>query len=93
MQAISREEANMTQPAVADSTDWERRWTIDAASVLLRPVTRRLAHAVLDGGPITSTFEEGALHDRIPQAMGVAIWLPGACSNARDSTSRVRFRA
>ena len=39
----------------------------------LQPVTRRIAHAVLDGGPITRTFEEGALHDRIPQAMGVAI--------------------
>ena len=63
----------MTQPAVPDSADWERRWTIDAGSVTLQPVTRRVAHAVLDGGPITSTFEEGALHDRIPQAMGVAI--------------------
>ena len=39
----------------------------------LQPVTRRIAHAVLDGGPITRTFEEGALHDRIPQAMGFAI--------------------
>jgi len=28
---------------------------------------------VLDGGPITRTFEEGALHDRIPQAMGIAL--------------------
>ena len=63
----------MTQPAVPDSADWERRWTIDAGSVTLQPVTRRVAHAVLDGGPITRTFEEGALHDRIPQAMGVAI--------------------
>jgi GNAT superfamily N-acetyltransferase len=63
----------MAQPPVPDSADWERRWTIDAGSMLLRPVTRRVAHAVLDGGPITGTFEEGALHDRIPQAMGVAI--------------------
>ena len=63
----------MTQPAVPDSADWERRWTFDAGSVTLQPVTRRIAHAVLDGGPITSTFEEGALHDRIPQAMDVAI--------------------
>jgi L-amino acid N-acyltransferase YncA len=52
---------------------WQRRWAIDAGSVTLQRVTRRIAHAVLDGGPITSTFEEGALHDRIPQAMGVAI--------------------
>ena len=28
---------------------------------------------MLDGGPITRKFESGALHDRIPQAMGVAI--------------------
>ena len=39
----------------------------------LQPVTRRVAQAVLDGGPITREFEEGALHDRIPQAMGFAI--------------------
>src|SRR5215467_3975957 len=63
----------MTQPHVPDSADWERRWTIDAGRVSLRPVTRRVARAVLDGGPITGTFEKGALHDRIPQAMGVAI--------------------
>jgi GNAT superfamily N-acetyltransferase len=63
----------MTQPPVPDSADWERRWTIDAGSVSLRPVTREVAHAVLDGGPITGMFENGALHDRIPQAMGVAI--------------------
>jgi RimJ/RimL family protein N-acetyltransferase len=41
--------------------------------VTLRPVTRRIAQAVLDGGPITRTFAEGALHDRIPQAMAFAI--------------------
>ena len=63
----------MTQAAVPDSADWQRRWTIDAGSVMLQPVTRRVAEAVLDGGPITRTFEEGSLHDRIPQAMGVAI--------------------
>ena len=63
----------MTQPPVPDSADWERRWTIDAGSMLLRPVTRHVAHAVIDGGPITGTFEKGALHDRIPQAMGIAI--------------------
>ena len=63
----------MTQPAVPDSPDWQRRWTIDAGSVSLQPVTRRIAQAVLDGGPITRKFESGALHDRIPQAMGVAI--------------------
>jgi GNAT superfamily N-acetyltransferase len=63
----------MTQPAVPDSPDWQRRRTIDAGSVSLQPVTRRIAQAVLDGGPITCKFESGALHDRIPQAMGVAI--------------------
>jgi hypothetical protein len=36
--------------------------------VTLQPVTRRIAQAVLDGGPITGTFEEGAWHDRIPGA-------------------------
>ncbi len=63
----------MTQPAVPDSADWQRRWSIDAGSVTLQPVTRRIAQDVLDGGPITRTFEEGSLHDRIPQAMGIAI--------------------
>ena len=63
----------MTEPAEPDSADWQRRWTIDAPSVTLQPVTRRIAQAVLDGGPITRTFEEGALHDRIPQAMGIAL--------------------
>ena len=63
----------MTQPAGPDSADWQRRWTIDAGNVTLQPVTRRIAQAVLDGGPITGTFEEGARHDRIPGAMGAAI--------------------
>jgi RimJ/RimL family protein N-acetyltransferase len=63
----------MTQPAVPDSPDWQRRWTIDAGSASLQPVTRRIAQAVLDGGQITRKFESGALHDRIPQAMSVAI--------------------
>jgi RimJ/RimL family protein N-acetyltransferase len=40
---------------------------------MLRPVTRRMARDVLNGGPITHRFAGGALHDRIPQAMGVAI--------------------
>jgi GNAT superfamily N-acetyltransferase len=63
----------MTQPEVPDSADWERSWAIEAGPVTIQPVTRRVAHAVLDGGPITRQFAEGALHDRIPQAMGVAI--------------------
>ena len=63
----------MTQPAGPDSADWQRRWTIDAATVALQPVTRRLAQDVIDGGPVTRSFEDGALHDRIPQAMGIAI--------------------
>ncbi len=63
----------MTQPAGPDSVDWQHRWSIDAGSVTLQPVTRRIAQAVLDGGPITATFEEGARHDRIPGAMGAAI--------------------
>ena len=63
----------MRQPAVPDLAEWQRRWTIEAGSVTLRPVTRRIAQAVLDGEPITRAFEQGALHDRIPQAMGFAI--------------------
>jgi len=39
--------------------------------VTLQPVTRCIAQAVLDGGPITREFEKGSLHDRIPQAMGL----------------------
>jgi len=62
----------MTQPAAPDSVGWQRRWTIDAGSVTLQPVTRRIAQAVLDSGPITRKFEQGSLHDRIPQAMGFA---------------------
>jgi len=63
----------MGQRAVPDSADWQRRWTIDAGAVALEPVTRRMAQGVLDGGPIKARFEDGSLHDRIPQAMGVAI--------------------
>jgi RimJ/RimL family protein N-acetyltransferase len=63
----------MTQPAGPDSGDWQRRWTIDAGSVTLQPVTRRIADDVLGGGPITRMFESGSLHDRVPQAMGFAI--------------------
>jgi GNAT superfamily N-acetyltransferase len=63
----------MPQPAVPGSADWQRQWAIDAGSVTLQPVTRSIAQAVLDGGPITGSFEEGALHDRIPQAMGFAM--------------------
>jgi hypothetical protein len=33
----------MTQPPVPDSADWQRRWAIDAGSVTLQPVTRRIA--------------------------------------------------
>ena len=51
----------------------ERRWTIDAGAMALEPVTRRMAQGVLDGGPITARFEQGALHARMPQAMGIAI--------------------
>jgi RimJ/RimL family protein N-acetyltransferase len=63
----------MTPSAVPGSAEWQRRWTIEAGSVTLQPVTRRIAEAVLDGGAITHTFAEGALHERIPQAMGFAI--------------------
>ena len=63
----------MTQPAGPIPLIWQRRWTIDAASFQLQPVTRRIAQAVLGGGSITGRFEERSLHDRIPQAMGVAI--------------------
>jgi L-amino acid N-acyltransferase YncA len=66
-------ETSMTQPADADSADWQRHWAIDAGSVTLQPVTRRMAQDVLDGGPIVSTFAEGALHARIRQAMSIAI--------------------
>jgi len=55
----------MTRPPVPDSADWQRRWTIEAGSVTLQPVTRGTAQAVLDGGPITRRFAEGTLHDRI----------------------------
>jgi GNAT superfamily N-acetyltransferase len=60
-------------PAGPDSADWQRRWTIEAGSVTLQPVNRRIARAVLDGGPITGEFEDGALHDRIGQAMAFAL--------------------
>jgi ribosomal-protein-alanine N-acetyltransferase len=63
----------VTQQAGPDSADWQRRWSIDAGSVTLRPVTRSIAQGVLDGGPITREFAEGALHDRISYAMGFAM--------------------
>jgi broad specificity phosphatase PhoE len=64
---------SMRPQAGSDSADWQSRWTIDAGRVTLQPVTREMAQAVLDGGPITRRFAEGAMHDRIPQAMGFAI--------------------
>ena len=63
----------MTQPAVPDSADWQRSWTIDAGPVTLQPVTRGVAESVLAGSPVTGDFEDGALHDRLPYAMGYAI--------------------
>jgi GNAT superfamily N-acetyltransferase len=63
----------MTGPVAPDSADWQRHWTIDAGAVTLQPVTRGIAQAVLGGGPITREFEDGALHDRIPQALGFAL--------------------
>ena len=63
----------MTGAAAADSAGWQRHWTIDAGSVTLQPVTRGFAEAVLGGGPISPGFEDGALHDRIPQALGFAM--------------------
>lgn len=63
----------MAQPDGPDTADWQRRWTIDAGAVTLEPVTRSLAQAVIDGGPVPREFEDGALHDRIPYAMGFAI--------------------
>jgi ribosomal-protein-alanine N-acetyltransferase len=63
----------MTQPAAPDSVDWQRRWTIGAGLVTLQPVTRGIAQAVLSGAPLTRGFEEGTLHDRIPQALGFAV--------------------
>jgi len=63
----------VTQQAGPDSADWQRRWSIDAGSVTLQPVTRSIAQGVLGGGPITRDFEEGALHDRMSYVMGFAI--------------------
>jgi RimJ/RimL family protein N-acetyltransferase len=63
----------MTQPAAPGSVDWQRRWTIGAGLVTLQPVTRGIAQAALSGAPLTRGFEEGALHDRIPQALGFAV--------------------
>lgn len=63
----------MGRRAVPDSSDWQRRWTIDAGAVALEPVTCCMAQGILGSGPITARFEQGALHDRIPQATGIAI--------------------
>jgi RimJ/RimL family protein N-acetyltransferase len=63
----------MNQQAMPDTPDWERRWSIDAGSLVLRPVTRQLAQDIIDGGPAARAFAPGALHERIPQAMGFAI--------------------
>jgi hypothetical protein len=63
----------VTPPAIPGTVHWQRQWTIDAGDVLLQSVTRRIAEDVLAGGPITRTFETGALHDRIPKAMDIAI--------------------
>jgi hypothetical protein len=43
-----------------DSADWQRRWTVDAGSVLLQPVTRRFAQDVLErqGFHLTGTLPD-----------------------------------
>jgi len=63
----------VAQPAGPDSAAWQRRWTIDAGDMTLEPATRDLAQAIIAGGPAPREFEEGARHERIPQAMGFAI--------------------
>jgi RimJ/RimL family protein N-acetyltransferase len=63
----------MTGEAEVDSADWQRRWTIDAGTVMLQPVTREIAEAVIGGEAITHDFEDGALHARTTQALGFAI--------------------
>jgi RimJ/RimL family protein N-acetyltransferase len=63
----------VTQHAEPGSVDWVRLWTIDAGAFVLQPVTRAVAQAIIDGGPGPLEFEKGALHDRVPQAMGFAI--------------------
>jgi hypothetical protein len=63
----------MAEPADPDSADRQRRWTIEAGNATLQPVSPGIAQAVLDGGPITSRFAEGALHKRIGQGMNAAI--------------------
>ena len=88
----------MAESAGADSGDWQRRWAIRAGNVTLQPVTRGMAQAVLDGGPITARFEQGALHGRIAQAMEIAIGdidrgtaavLPTVWLVVRDSDGRI----
>jgi ribosomal-protein-alanine N-acetyltransferase len=63
----------VAQPAGPGSAAWQRRWTIDAGDMTLEPATRDLAQAIIAGGPAPREFEEGARHERIPQAMGFAI--------------------
>jgi RimJ/RimL family protein N-acetyltransferase len=63
----------VTLPADPDPVDWVRHWTIDAGAFVLQPVTRAVAQAIIDGGSGPLEFEKGALHDRVPQAMGFAI--------------------
>jgi RimJ/RimL family protein N-acetyltransferase len=56
-----------------DSADWQRQWTIDAGTLVLQPVTRDVAATIRHGGTLTLEFEDGALHDRIGNAMDFAI--------------------
>jgi len=88
----------MAETSGADSIDWQRRWTVEAGSVTLEPVTRAMAQTILDGGPITGRFEQGALHGRIAEAMeiairdidrGVAAVLPTVWLVVRDADGRI----
>ena len=63
----------MTSQRARLAARWKRRWTIDAGEVTLLPVTRAVAQEVLDGGPITDTFEQGVRHAMIDHAMDIAI--------------------
>ena len=56
-----------------DSADWQRQWTIDAGTLVLQPVTRDVAATIRHGGTVTLEFEDGALHDRLGNAMDFAM--------------------
>ena len=100
-------ELNMTQPAVPDSANWQRRWTDPRRSgdprpaptgegcveigYSLAPSARGRASALPRWPPSSGDWRRSRESGGLPRSPVPRTPPPGSCSNARGSTSRIRF--